>query len=118
MGETKKKPVNSYSVDAVEESAKRKGKRKRAGVLFQSVIREGPSEEVILIYMSRRQLMTTLSRGLQTECGKQGQELGFHCAVVCDVDGRKRETPQLRGYLTGQTWEQPSVRTSLSNSAR
>ena len=41
------KQVNNYSVAAVEESAKRKGKQEMGqGFPFESAIREGPSEEV------------------------------------------------------------------------
>ena len=59
------KQVNNYSVAAVEESTKRKGKQEMGqGFPFEAVIREGPSEELILIYTSRRQLMTIRSRGL------------------------------------------------------
>lgn len=59
------KQMNNYSVAAVEESTKRKGKQEMGqGFPFEVVIREGPSEEVILIYRSRRQLMTIWSRGL------------------------------------------------------
>ena len=59
------KQMNNYSVAAVEESTKRKGKQEMGhGFPFEVVIREGPSEEVILIYRSRRQLMTIRSRGL------------------------------------------------------
>lgn len=42
MGETKKQPVNNYSADAVEESAKRKGKQEKAGVPVSVCDQGGP----------------------------------------------------------------------------